>query len=58
MGLVSFELATLFPVQANHALARYIVFFRQQHNEARRGYSTIPAYDLKLLQPGQNIELI
>ena len=56
MGLVSFELATLFPVQAFHALARYILFFCQQHNKARRGYYNFPALGLKSLQLGQEMD--
>jgi hypothetical protein len=35
MGLGSFKFARLFLVYVSHALARYILFYRQQHNEAR-----------------------
>jgi hypothetical protein len=43
-------------VRANQALARYILFFRQQHNEARRGNSNFPIYELETLQLGQVIK--
>jgi hypothetical protein len=42
--------------QATQGLSGLIKFFRQQHNEARRAYATFPAYDLTLLQLGQDME--